>query len=612
MRRLGLLLTAILLLLSCRNPLHEPDRDLSTVRIRPAIPGSDGRRTVTADFSTQFDTLTVSLHHDDYEAPAAKTVSNTTTQVAFTVPAGTWNITVVAMRGTVEVGRGVKAVQLDGGSTPEVDVPIVFGIPSGKGGVSFTVSVSETTGVNYVQGRLVEEPKTVIGASLATADGKSTGTLEFSGLDAGTYSLVLTFRRGENGPVAGIFMEKVVVTAGFTSGSWVGAGGNLVGEREFDVGEFYSVDAALGSLTITVNDSDIFPTSTVDFDPTRLSYILEPIDNLTETVSFTATASSSGQYLEYAFNDTSFSDSSFIDIKSGESVTLTGVSPDTPNTLAVRVTAADRATKNIYWIYFRTPSSAAGGTYAVSGGEGTVAFSVSDGKISIGKCSGSPTAVDIPSSIGGLPVTALDADAFRDCTKLQSVTIPDTVKTMGQYAFCGCTGLTSVKLPSNVDFTCMTLALFCDCENLTSIVIPSSVTTLDGYTFNNCAALSEITIPNSVTYIGGQAFSGCDNLTSVTIPDSVLTLGRSAFHGSGLKEVTIGKSVSSIGLWAFYNCTELSKVHVLGTDTPPTLGDDPFGNNADGRKFYVPAAVETMYETATGWSNFGVDAIVGE
>merc|ERR1711871_1420500 len=92
-----------------------------------------------------------------------------------------------------------------------------------------------------------------------------------------------------------------------------------------------------------------------------------------------------------------------------------------------------------------------------------------------------------------------------------------------------------------------------------SVTVPDGVTSIGDYAFYLCWRLTSVTIPDSVTSIGDGAFSRCSGLTSVTIPDSVTSIGENAFSGcSGLTSVTIPDSVTSIGDGAFFDCSNLS------------------------------------------------------
>ena len=168
-------------------------------------------------------------------------------------------------------------------------------------------------------------------------------------------------------------------------------------------------------------------------------------------------------------------------------------------------------------------------------------------------CSGL-TSVTIPNS-----VTSIGGVAFRGCTGLTSVTIPNSVTSIGDGAFYDCSGLTSVTIPNSV--TSIGENAFCFCSGLTSVTIPNSVTSIGDGAFYDCSGLTSVTIPNSVTSIDVNVFRGCTGLTSVTIPNSVTSIGDGAFRDcSGLTSVTIGNSVKSIGRETFYNCSGLTSV----------------------------------------------------
>ena len=146
------------------------------------------------------------------------------------------------------------------------------------------------------------------------------------------------------------------------------------------------------------------------------------------------------------------------------------------------------------------------------------------------------------------------------------ITIPNSVTSIGDYAFHGCSSLTSVTIGNSV--TSIGDYAFAYCSILTSVTIPNSVTSIGDYAFLGCSSLTSVTIPNSVISIGSQAFSGCSSLTSLEIPNSVTSIGDYAFNGcSGLTSVTIGDSVKSIGYAAFYDCTGLTSVTIPNSVT---------------------------------------------
>ena len=234
--------------------------------------------------------------------------------------------------------------------------------------------------------------------------------------------------------------------------------------------------------------------------------------------------------------------------------------------------------------------------------------------LGIGICS--DIDVVIPATYKELPVTSIEANAFKEDSGLTSVTIGNGVTSIGDRAFSGCTGLTSVTIGNGV--TSIGDIAFWGCTGLTSITIPDSVTSIGVNAFGNCSkltyntydnaqyignpqnpyivlikalntnilsctihgntksiqseafqgctGLTSITIPNGVTSIGDGAFLYCTGLTSVTIPDSVTSIGDQAFYYcTGLRSVTIGNSVTSIGGWAFDGCTGLTSVTFTNT-----------------------------------------------
>lgn len=158
-------------------------------------------------------------------------------------------------------------------------------------------------------------------------------------------------------------------------------------------------------------------------------------------------------------------------------------------------------------------------------------------------------------------VTSIKESAFSGCSGLTSVTIPNSVKTIGDYAFGACKGLISVNLSNSLQS--IGLAAFHNCTNLTSINIPNSVTTIRDHAFYLCQKLTTASIGSSVTAIGGNAFSDCNSLKSITIPNCVKTIGSYAFKNcSSLTSITIPNSVTEIGEALVEGCSGLQNIFV--------------------------------------------------
>ena len=240
----------------------------------------------------------------------------------------------------------------------------------------------------------------------------------------------------------------------------------------------------------------------------------------------------------------------------------------------------------------------------------------------------------------GNSVTSIGEKAFYDCDGLTSVTIGNSVTSIGDGAFQFCYALSSVHISDiaawcNIDFGRFSANplhdahyLYLNGEEVKDLVIPNSVTSIGDYAFRNCSGLTSVTIGNSVTNIGEGAFYGCSGLisvtignsvgyisnyafqkcsglTSVTIPNSVKNIGSSAFDGcSGLTTVTIGNSVELVQD-AFANCPELLDVYCYAEKVPSTSSNAFEGSYPEYVTLHVPDASIDRYKAKTPWSSFG-------
>ena len=106
-----------------------------------------------------------------------------------------------------------------------------------------------------------------------------------------------------------------------------------------------------------------------------------------------------------------------------------------------------------------------------------------------------------------LPVKGIADRAFYNCNNLSSISLPNTITSIGSSAFEGCTNLSSISLPNTI--TSIGSNAFKDCASLCSIAIPDNVSVIENCTFEGCASLLSISLPNTITSIGSSAFSGC-------------------------------------------------------------------------------------------------------
>ncbi len=233
----------------------------------------------------------------------------------------------------------------------------------------------------------------------------------------------------------------------------------------------------------------------------------------------------------------------------------------------------------------------------------------------------------IPSTYKNKPVTEIYVNAFRDCTSIKSITIPDSVTSINWGAFSDCTSLESVEIPDSVKS--IGDDAFENCTSLKSIEIPDSVTSISFGVFYNCTSLKSVEIPDSVKSIGSSAFGNCTSLTSIEIPDSVTSIGSSAFKDcTSLESITVdsenkkfssvdgvlfnkkkttliqypaGKTnstytildnVTKIGSGAFYKSTSLTSIEI--PDSVTSIGSSAFENCTSLTSIEIPDSVTNI------------------
>ncbi len=220
-------------------------------------------------------------------------------------------------------------------------------------------------------------------------------------------------------------------------------------------------------------------------------------------------------------------------------------------------------------------------------------------------------------------VTSIGYGAYNWCTSLASVTLGNSVTNIGGYAFSNC-ALTSITIPESVTsigyaaFACSSLTSVVwnakNCEsvselfgvsavtsasnnNIIDVVFGDSVEHIPAYLFMRSKHIKEVTIPNSVHTIGEGAFSNCSSLTSATIGNSVTNIGNRAFSGcSSLTSITIPNSVTSIGDGAFSGCSSLSSITI--PDSITSIGEDAFYGCSSLTDITIPNSVTSIGDNA--------------
>ncbi len=186
-------------------------------------------------------------------------------------------------------------------------------------------------------------------------------------------------------------------------------------------------------------------------------------------------------------------------------------------------------------------------------------------------------------------VTQIGDFAFQE-SKITSVTIPDSVVSIGKWAFITCNSITEITIPANVSE--IGKGAFTACGRLTDIFVAKDNETfcaVDGVLYSKdmktilCYPRGRkayrVVIPDSVTAIGDQTFFYCRELTEVIVPDGVTHIGDGAFQATGLNEIYLPNELVSIGAQAFYDCNSLKEVVVPGAVVE--LGGSSFGECND-------------------------------
>ena len=252
-----------------------------------------------------------------------------------------------------------------------------------------------------------------------------------------------------------------------------------------------------------------------------------------------------------------------------------------------------------------------------------------DGKTSEGE-------IEIPSRLGGYPVTALAKSALagKDFTK---VVLPDTLEKIGDYAFSACSQLREITIPASVE--ALGNGVFTQCDALEEfsidptnhylketnqviytadgktlvaaagrtderIAVPLTVEKIQSYAFYNCDTLKSITIPGSVRELGEGCFGGCAHLNQVELQDGLEVIGAYCFRDNfDLSVIRIPSTVKQLQAAAFYGDYNLRKTYFCG-DAPEfgsqisgTYYDRVFYGCAKGMEAYYPAAYSTWDDT---------------
>ena len=231
----------------------------------------------------------------------------------------------------------------------------------------------------------------------------------------------------------------------------------------------------------------------------------------------------------------------------------------------------------------------------------------------------------------GSSVTEVGQQAFQDCVNLHNFTLPGKIQYLRYRCFAGCNkALTAVTIPTNADDleTVLGQGVFSGCTKLETVTFGDTLKTLTGVEygspynglysdsasgtglggsyanalFYNCTSLKTINWGAGVKTIGDIAFLNCKALTSVTIPNSVSSIGNHAFYGcSGLRSAVVGGALDFIGRRAFANCASLHWVDFRGDAMAAAPGTGIFDFDRDRLRIYAAKG-------STGWGGIAGEA----
>ncbi|MCR4915066.1 MAG: leucine-rich repeat protein [Prevotella sp.] len=210
----------------------------------------------------------------------------------------------------------------------------------------------------------------------------------------------------------------------------------------------------------------------------------------------------------------------------------------------------------------------------------------------------------IPSSVNGYTVTKVGAYAFKGCSGITAMILPEGIKEIGDYAFANATAMTSISLPESLEIIGTGAFRY---SGLTAVELPENSLNLGSAAFMGCSQLASVKLPSQITVLPNYLFENCYRLESIVIPNNVNTIGSSCFCNTALTSVLLPESLGSLGRSSF-DCANLTTV-VSPLKQPISIYDDTFSNRTNAT-LYVPVGWKNNYNVALYWKEF--DKIVDD
>ena len=199
---------------------------------------------------------------------------------------------------------------------------------------------------------------------------------------------------------------------------------------------------------------------------------------------------------------------------------------------------------------------------------------------------------------------SIGVSAFRNCTGITEIILPNSITSIGSYAFSA-TSISSIVLPDGVELDIDNTYIFEGCSKLTDVTLPSTLKTIPSYTFTNCSQLSKLDIPASVTNLGVIFISGT-SIESIVLPNSITNIHSHTFNGcESLKNISFPTQLKSIEYNAFENCINLKNIEL--PSTLQSIDKEAFKGCTSLESIIIPNSVTTLntsaFENCTSLSN---------
>lgn len=200
-------------------------------------------------------------------------------------------------------------------------------------------------------------------------------------------------------------------------------------------------------------------------------------------------------------------------------------------------------------------------------------------------------------------VNTINDYAFSECSNITSISLPNSITSIGASAFSGCTSLSSpITIPTGEKI--IPNNAFANCSALTSVTIPEGVEEIGRNAFSGCTNLKEPILPSSINKLGIYCFYNCNNLNSINIPDGITEIPQYAFAGCALKSIELPKSVNYIDDNAFSNSRSTCNIYVYTLPSAITLTNNVFSRYATTIHVYAPLV--DVFKKDANWGQYDI------